>query len=175
MIRQPFPLFIPGVRVTANVMNARNPRLVMMDNHFVINNTTTLTDTPLSFEMDGNAIYAYKLFISYTTSSSADLVYAWRTTPGVTPARFTHSNDRDVPSLNSGAQSIHRRPSTTTPIFAGGSGVNNFHSAKEEGTFITPPGGGSATLQVAQATADASDTTIYGQNNNTFVVYERIE
>lgn len=177
-LESPFPQMLAGGRLTANMMNSRHIHVVYQETEQVVNNSTVLVDSEITFDLEPNAVYEYTLYISYSADAAADFVVAWKTTPGVTPARFTWAVNRDNGGLNVTGPSIMRRPATTTRMVLGGSGVDNFHFGLDQGTFITPPGGGTATLQFAQDSADTSDATLRGTSlsgtSHTSCVYSRI-
>lgn len=171
------PQWFAGQAMTADDMNARNPKLVAQQNDQTVTSSTTLIDSEITFIPEPNAVYQYWLYISYSATVNSDLRWAWAAS-GATLASFTIGYATTAASgVNTGSEVVMRRPGNTTARVAGGTDATsppvNFHSAYDVGTFITDGTLSSVTLQFAQNTSSADQTILRG-GNQTRMIYTRI-
>ncbi|WP_200308250.1 hypothetical protein [Streptomyces adelaidensis] len=166
-----------GQIATADQWNALIPRMVTQENDQTVTSATTgttLVDSEISVQLEPNALYEYRLWLSYSADGAADFKWAWDLT-GMLICSFTQANAAGLStaSVNDGGDVILRRPAATTNRIAGGSGAVNFHSAYDWGTLQTDAAPGPITLQFAQNTSSANDTILRGGNQTRFL-YQRI-
>jgi hypothetical protein len=169
-----FPAWFAGEIITADGLNGRNMRLVAQESDLTLT-TTSFVASQITWVPEPNAVYAYWLYISYSADTTADLAWEWESesTCGVLLASFTQAYVLGAAAgVDTGASVIMRRPANTTDRLAGGTGVGNFHSAYDQGTFSTNSAPTAQTLYVRQGVASGS--TILRGGNQTRLVYQRI-
>ncbi|MGW0537802.1 hypothetical protein [Streptomyces sp. NPDC003032] len=172
------PQWFAGQAMTADGMNARNPRLVQQENDQIVTSSTTLVNSEITFTPEPNAMYWYELLISYSAIAAADFKWSWNAA-GATMCSFTaaYAATAGTTSLNLGSDIILRRPANTTTRIAGGTDATsppgNFHSAYDRGTFATDGTISTVTMQFSQNTSDAGQTILRG-GNQTRLMYYRI-
>lgn len=172
----PFP-WLPGMRMTATRMNARNVQLVEQAQDQIRTSSTTYVASEITFTPEVNAVYAYELYLSYSAVEAADFKWNWNA-PQATFASFTQARHPDTTgTFNAGALVIFRRPGNATDRVAGGGGTtsppDSFFSAYDVGTFATTAVPAPVTMQFAQNTSAAGQTILRG-SNQTRMLYQRI-
>lgn len=168
----PFP-WLPGMRMTASRMNARNVQLIEQAQDQTRTSSTTMVASEITLTPEVNAIYAYELYISYSADTASDFKWNWNA-PQATFSSFTQARHPDTAGgVNAGALVIFRRPGNTTDRIAGGGGAENFHSAYDVGTFTTTGVAAPITMQFGQYSSNAGQTILRG-SNQTRMLYQRI-
>ena len=177
----PFPAWRPGMVITAEALNARHDRIVLVDADQVLTSQTTGTASEIELDLEANAVYVYTLLVALSAVAGANsaLAFYWDVPSGTLFGRFTQSlAASSATSLNSGGAIIMRRPANTTLAIAGGSDStsppSNFHSATEQGTITTGEVAGTATLMIQQSGSGSTSQTILRGGNQTRCVYRRI-
>lgn len=177
----PFPEWRPGMVVTAEALNARHDRIVLVDTDQVLTNQTTGVASAITLDLEPDAVYVYTLLVSLSAvaDTNSALAFYWDVPAGTLFGRFTQGlAAASATSLNSGGLIIARRPANTTLAIAGGSDgsspPSNFHNATEQGTITTAEVGGTATLMVQQSGSGSANQTILRGGNQTRCVYRRI-
>ncbi|MBP5931819.1 hypothetical protein F3K39_28200 [Streptomyces sp. LBUM 1479] len=172
----PSPYVYAGQIATADQWNAGITRLVTQENDQTVTSATTgttLVNSEISVQLEPNAQYEYKLYISYSADAAADFKWAWSLS-GMLICSFSQANAAGLSaaSVNDGGDVIFRRAAATTARIAGGSGAANFNSAYDFGTLQTDGAPGLITLQFAQNTSSANQTILRGGNQTRFL-YKR--
>ncbi|MBP5883182.1 hypothetical protein QBA57_28545 [Streptomyces scabiei] len=172
----PSPYVYAGQIATADQWNAGITRLVTQENDQTVTSATTgttLVNSEISVQLEPNALYEYKLYISYSADAAADFKWAWSLS-GMLICSFSQANAAGLSaaSVNDGGDVIFRRAAATTARIAGGSGAANFNSAYDFGTLQTDGAPGLITLQFAQNTSSANQTILRGGNQTRFL-YKR--
>lgn len=175
----PFP-WLPGMRMTATRMNARN-RLLVEQEQDQTSNSDTWLDSQITFTPEAGAVYEYSLYIAYSTSgnaeggSTADFRWRWSAS-GADFASFTQAVAPPATgTFNAPQQVIFRRPGNATARVAGGpNNLETFWSAYDVGTILVATSA-PITMQWSQNTTTASeDTILRGGSTNTRLLYQRI-
>jgi hypothetical protein len=166
-----------GQIATADQWNAGIPRIVTQENDQTVTSATTgttLINSEVTAQLEPNAFYEYRLWISYSADAAADLKWAWSLS-GMLICSFSQANAAGLSaaSVNDGGDVIFRRAAATTARIAGGSGAANFNSAYDWGTLQTDAAPGPITLQFAQNSSSANSTILRGGNQTRFI-YQRI-
>ncbi|MDX3047550.1 hypothetical protein PV378_13710 [Streptomyces scabiei] len=172
------PQWFAGQILIADDMNARHERLVQQENDQVVTSSTTVINSEITFTPEPNASYMYWLWIAYSATINCGFRWSWLAA-GATFCSFTQSISSPGASGTANTpQSVNfRRPANTTGRLAGGSDAAsppaNFHSAYDQGTFVTDGTTSSVTMQFAQAVSHANQTILRG-GNQTRMIYRRI-
>ncbi|MGW8846625.1 hypothetical protein ACWGNE_02480 [Streptomyces xiamenensis] len=175
----PFP-WRPGMRVTADRLNASSTHVVQLEADLPLVNRTTPLATDIRVPLIAGATYQYWLLISYSAASGADTSISanWSVPTGTEMLRFTISYQAvasNTTGANAGQYVIMRRPANGTGHVIGGTTAGNYHSARDEGLITVGGAGGTAIWQVQQGGAGASTGTIIrGGPTATRIVYRRI-
>ena len=165
-----------GEIITAERLNAGETILITQENDQTITSQDAFEPSEISFLPEPNAVYEYRLLISYSAHTTPDFVWRWPTTniAGVSFASFTQAYHRDASGgLNSGSEVIFRRPANSTSRVAGGIGDGNIMSAYDQGTFESDASPSECTMEFAQATSSSNPTILRG-GNQTRMTYRRI-
>lgn len=172
----PYPLWLPGMRITAARLNAGHWEMVEQQADQILTSTTTYTDSEITFTPDTDAVYLYFLWISYSADENADFQWRWSAAQA-TFASFTQARHPDATgTFNAPAEVIFRRPGNTTDRLAGGGGSSppsSFFSAYDQGTFATTSIEDTVTMQFTQRVSNPGQTILRG-GNQTRLVYKRI-
>ncbi|MDX2521384.1 hypothetical protein PV355_40650 [Streptomyces stelliscabiei] len=172
------PQWFAGQILLADDMNARNERLVQQENDQIVTSSTVVINSEITFTPEPNGTYLYWLWLSYSATINSGFRWSWLAA-GATFCSFTQSISSPGASGTANTpQSVNfRRPANTTGRLAGGSDAasppTNFHSAYDQGTFVTDGTTSPVTVQFAQAVSHANQTILRG-GNNTRMVYRRI-
>lgn len=172
------PQWFAGQVMIADALNARHPKLVQQENDQTLTSSITPINSEIIFTPEPNGTYLYWLWISYSATINNGLRWQWLAS-GATFCSFSQSiSNPGASGTSNTAQSVNmRRPANTTGRLAGGSDAAsppaNFHSAYDQGTFVTDGTINSVTMQWAQAVSHANQSILRG-GNQTRMVYMRI-
>lgn len=172
----PFPHWYAGQVITADRLSARDMLLVTQQNDLTLT-TTSAVKSEIRFTPEPNAVYAYWCYISYSADTDTDLFWEWddNATTGVLMVSFTRAlNLATGAGVDTGSSVIMRRPGNTTDRVAGGSGIANFHSAYDSGTFITTGTPTEHAMYAGRNGVGTGGTTILRGGNQTRLLYQRI-
>lgn len=174
-----FPQFFAGQILLADDLNAHLTKMVSQENDQTVTSAstgTTFVASEVTLTPEPNAVYEYRLLLSYSAYTTSDFKWNWNAA-GATFASFTQAYYAAAAvGFNTGSQVIFRRPANTTTRIAGGaSDVSNdvFLSAYDWGTFATDGTISPVTMQFAQNTSSADPTILRG-GNQTQMLYRRI-
>lgn len=123
------------------------------------NNTITRTSDPdLTWTVSANQKYLVELWIPFDTSTVADIAFSWSLPASAT---MTWSAWSQPIGATSGTGTIYTTVGDqTTAVAWGGAGVGTIISGYQTGLITISATGGTAVLQWAQSTAEATNTTI---------------
>lgn len=127
-------------------------------------NTTTLTnDAALLFAASANSTYAIKLFLLYDSSQAADFNYNFSLPAGATGWKSSIASGNTT-TICAGSTSVtysyNDIVQQNNNVGGAGTGTANICTAMIEGTIVTAGTAGMVNFKWAQATADASTSTV---------------
>lgn len=124
----------------------------------VVNNSTTLVNSQLTLPVSANRVYALTGLIVYTASTAADAKVALSLPSGAS-SRLAGTR---LASVAAGTQGDLDAVAVANGLeyWMGGAGTSNTMAASLVGRVSTSDTAGTLTVQFAQVTADATDTTL---------------
>lgn len=177
MATLPFPAWQPGNRITAARLNARNTVVVEQASDQTMTSSTTYVNTNLILPGEVNAVYEYRLLVSYSATVTPDLKFAWTVPSGAAARRFSISREAAATAgLNTGVGIIMRSPGTGTDVLAGGGSADgaappDFFFALDDGLITMGGTAGNCTVQFAQNSSNSNQTIFRAQSR---LIYRRV-
>lgn len=159
----PFKPFTAGQALSASALNAAFDVVrtkYQAADHAVNNSVTLVSSTDLVFDVDSNASYILEAQLMYDTNSSADVKHALVLPSGSTGLVTTWDSGTDTTSTS--LSGIDRSVVDITNPFTWDSGgiTGSIMSSRPGGLISIGNASGTVVYQFAQASADASDTTL---------------
>lgn len=170
----PYPLWQPGMRITAERLAAQQWQEIIQGTTTTINNSTTMVDTNIVVPLAAGARYFYELMVAYTSADDADIVFDWAAQADQTVTRVTTwgigaGATGDIHSMSGYTT---RSPAMGTDVQAGGAGVSAFVGYNERGSLNGGSADGTVTFRAAQRVAQSSDTVIQANTRCRFLRVE---
>lgn len=137
------------------------------------NNTTTLTDSSLTFSATANARYWYRLMASFRADTAADGKFAWTVPSGGAMSRYQWGLAAAGSGTAEGWSSVAMQlpASATTAVASAAIGTSTSAAYHEEGIIAISSTAGSVTFQFAQNTGHASAIELRAVSK---LLYQRI-
>jgi hypothetical protein len=158
--------FVSGQYLTAAALNAQINKIRTRRQQVAqtVNNTTTLTSsTYLTLPVEANKFYVFEATIIYTAATAADFRFALSLPTGSSMRLGTWTSGVTAGSGDFGAAIAHDAITTAFPMGGIGTAFNPM-TARPTGVITIGANAGSCTVQFAQETANASDTTLNSQS-----------
>ena len=127
-----------------------------------VNNSTTVTDSGLSLSVLANATYSVSLWLRYNTINAADIKLQWSSPSGTTGywSLVGHGSDSTTAAANVSVGVVCAVSDIGTAKNLGGDSTGSLLLGTIGQGDLTTTTAGTFKLQVAQATANASNTVL---------------
>lgn len=156
----PYPDLAAGMVLTAGMLQGLQWQAVDQASAATVTNSTTLTNTNLTFDAEAGAQYMYRLLIGYTADDTPDMRFAWTVPTNGEVRRWSAGIGSNATGSSDNQTDVHfRRPATTTNVRVGGTTTADTQSYHEHG-LILGGNGGPVMFQFAQWVADAQTNTL---------------
>ncbi len=158
-----YPQIAAGDELTADLLMSMLPRIINKSSNTTRTSTTTFSDDPdLTMQVEANATYFVEFHLHYASLDAAKFKTEWTVPSGSTGNKCvigpgSTANQADVDNV-SGRYGVHGFATDVT-YGTRNSTVSQAY-ALETATLITT-NAGTLAIRWAQATSNASDTTLY--------------
>ena len=152
--------FAAGEKITAAKLNRAFDitRTEWQESDQIVNNSTTfVSSTFLTLSVEANSSYKYKAFLIYDTNSTADFKHNVLLPAGAAVRHGTWTPTATVSATNT---TIAVDALDATTFASGGVALGTMMTLRPSGLIAIVGTAGSVTIQFAQATANASNTTL---------------
>ncbi|MFD5682205.1 hypothetical protein [Streptomyces bacillaris] len=158
-----YPLILPGLDISAELLNAMHPTFAFKPNHTDRASTTTFTADPdLVLPLAGSAVYRVEAWLNYGAGSTGDFKTSWQVPSGATGNRGVlgpGSTASDGGADNITARFGVHNFGTTVNYNGVRNSTGNMAFALETATIWTTSAG-DISLLWAQNTSDATATRL---------------
>lgn len=158
-----YPTWYAGEDITADKLNSGFPVVARKTaDQTKTSNATAAADTELFFSVAANAVYIMDGWIKYDSASAADILIDW-SAPSGSLGEWTGWGiglGTTAATTNGYSIRVETNDLTNSRSFAG-IGVGSLATIMLKGTLRTGSTAGTYSMDWAQGTSDATNTTIY--------------
>lgn len=154
-----YPDWRAGQIITADLLLAMNVYEVEQGADQSVTSSTTLQDTNLVIPVESNAVYEYRLLLSYTAATAGDAQIAWTVPTSATMSRRGHGLGQSVATSQTDADRSFSAVGAAGTAFGFGA-TGSTASFLEIGRIETSSNAGNATMQFAQRVSNATPSTL---------------